>query len=301
MAGSMIHSRRGCAFTLIEVLVVVAVIALLVAILLPSLTRARTQARIVSCAANAKQIATAMSLYQSEEKGKLPIMLNWHAGPVYSAPARSIFLSVGLRKLEKSLTNLASQTAAAGGTFDPQAVWASAKRDEYEARFLPEHYVCPFERGRQPWDLTRVGFTSTHELWEWSGIMESYQTWLWEDIVRGKQVFSERHGWGNSSLNGLPKFSVLTWNQVSTTGKQPSNPDILNRLHRDWNAADARRSTSGGLSDLTVVYCAIGEHMELGNRRIDVGSHWRNTGGGTNAVFADTHVEWVEGTRIGWP
>ena len=35
--------------------------------------------------------------------------------------------------------------------------------------------------------------------------------------------------------------------------------------------------------------------------RCNVGSHRTGTGGGTNAVFADCHVEWIVGTRIGWP
>jgi len=34
----------------------------------------------------------------------------------------------------------------------------------------------------------------------------------------------------------------------------------------------------GGLSSVTVVYCAIGEHMEMGSRRIDVGSHATGAG-----------------------
>jgi prepilin-type N-terminal cleavage/methylation domain-containing protein len=289
------------AFTLIEVLVVVAILALLVAILLPSLKRARTQAKIASCAANSKQIATAISIYQAEENGKVPIMLNWHSGPAYSAPARTVFLSVALRKVEKSLAHMASQAADVGGTFDPEEVWSIDKRDEYEARLLPEHYVCPFERGRQPWDLQKVGNSYMLELWEWSGVMESYQTWLWEDIVRGEQVHSEPYGWGSSPLNGLPKYSVLTWNQVMLTGKNAGDSDILNRLHREWTSADARRLKAGGLSDLTAVYCAIGEHMEMGSRRIDLDSHRRSAGGGTNVIFGDTHVAWVKGTRVGWP
>jgi len=32
----------------------------------------------------------------------------------------------------------------------------------------------------------------------------------------------------------------------------------------------------------------------------NLNSHRSNLGGGTNALFADTHVEWVKGTQIGW-
>ena len=296
--------RRSCrvqAFTLIEVLVVVAIIALLLAILLPSLKQARILAKITSCKANSKQIGIAVSMYQAEGKGYVPIMLNWHAGPFYNAPARAVFLSVALRGQEKGLSRLAQVSAGSGGTFNPMEEWSQQKRDEYEARFLPDHYVCPFERGKQPWDLRQVGTGGPGTLWEWSGVMESYQTWLWEDVVRGEQVHNEPHGWGGSPLNGLPKYSVLTFNQVRRTGKSPSDSDILNERHRQWTTGDARRLKGGSLGALTVIYCATGEHVEMGGRWIDVGSHRTSKGGGTNAIFADSHVEWVQGTRIGWP
>jgi prepilin-type N-terminal cleavage/methylation domain-containing protein len=295
------HRESRGAFTLIEVLVVVAIIALLIAILIPALSAARTEAKITSCGANSKQIATAMAIYQSEERGCVPIMLNWHSGPAYNTPARTVFLSVALRKCEKSLAGLANRKSTTGEFLDPQKVWSEPARDDYEARFLPQHYVCPFERGRTPWNLRQVGAgPSPLTQWEWSGVMESYQTWLWEDIIRGKKVHSEPTGWG-SPTNGLPKYSVITWNQVGMTGKSPSDKSIQNQLHRKWGDADARRLDGGGLSSLTAVYCAIGEHMEMGNRRIDVNSHRRGRTGGSNAIFADTHVEWVPGPRIGWP
>jgi len=293
--------KRGPAFTLIEVLVVVAIIALLVAVLVPSLSRARIQAKITSCKANSKQIATAIAIYQSEDGGYVPIMLNWHAGPFYNAPARAVFLSVALRRGEKGLANLARSTASTGQTFDPNKVWSAATRDDYEARFLPEHYVCPFERGQYPWELQQIGSAPPLTHWEWRGVMESYQTWLWEDVIRGQQMHSEPVGWGGNPANGLPKYSVLTWNQVRATGKSPGDSDILNKLHRRWTDAEARQKQGGSLGAITIVYCAIGEHMEMGSRRIDVGSHATGAGGGTNAIFGDTHVEWVRGPQIGWP
>ncbi len=288
------------AFTLIEVLVVVAILALLVAILLPSLQGARNQAKLTHCKASAKQIATAMSIYQAEAQGYVPIMLNWHSGPVYNAPARAVFLSVALRSVEKGLFGLSKRVSTTGQHFDPNESWSSDTRDDYEARFLPAHYVCPFERGRQPWDLRHVGFAPPHTLWEWNGVMESYQTWLWEDIVRDQQVYSEPVGWSRPT-DGLPQYSVMTWNQVRQTGKPPSDPAIKNLLHRRWTDGEARLQKAAGLGGVTVIYCAIGEHMEMGSRRIDMGSHRTSTGGGTNAIFGDTHVEWVRGTRIGWP
>jgi prepilin-type N-terminal cleavage/methylation domain-containing protein len=62
--------RQG--FTLIELLVVIAIIALLVAILIPALGQAREMARRLPCAANEKNMGSAVQMYATSNSEFIP-------------------------------------------------------------------------------------------------------------------------------------------------------------------------------------------------------------------------------------
>ncbi|MFI4912813.1 MAG: type II secretion system protein [Sedimentisphaeraceae bacterium JB056] len=71
------------AFTLIELLVVISIIAVLMSIMMPALTKAREQAKLVLCKNNQRSLATAVSVYASENGGKMPPTIQGQ-GPDYS-------------------------------------------------------------------------------------------------------------------------------------------------------------------------------------------------------------------------
>jgi prepilin-type N-terminal cleavage/methylation domain-containing protein len=290
-------ARQG--FTLVEILVVVAVIALLSSILLPSLKQARDQAKLAVCMSNCKQVANMTGAYQADYRGLVPVVLSWRANRFFGTPPRATWLSFALRHYDQKASRLPAE-------YNPDAAgtWTSAKRERYEAELLPEHFVCPFER---PGPRQEVPLPGTDT--EVTGRHEAIQTFGWEDIVRGYPI-------------PPAKYSALTWNRLCAGGPAPM-PDCISTpldpavltSHRSWKSPDTRR-LHGSLSELTTAFCYQGEHMEfiytngmrtrdrkqgLVDPRWNPGSHRTSRGGGSPAIFADGHVEWVPGPNIGWP
>ncbi len=72
--------RKPMGFTLIELLVVIAIIAILAAILLPALNSARERGRSASCINNEKQLASAVSLYNSDNDDYNPYSVFDYSG-----------------------------------------------------------------------------------------------------------------------------------------------------------------------------------------------------------------------------
>lgn len=60
-------------FTLIELLIVISIIALLLAILVPALGKAKEKAWRVICGSNLRQIGLGLTMYDTDNKGRLPL------------------------------------------------------------------------------------------------------------------------------------------------------------------------------------------------------------------------------------
>jgi len=296
------------AFTLIEVLVVVTLITLLVSILIPSFQRAREQSKILSCKANSKQLGLMTAGYQAEHKDYVPVILNWHANAVLGTPPRATWLSVALRRYDQKVSRLPQ-----GYDPDAEGSWSAEidpytkqdKRTTYEINMMPDYFACPFEREKLPKNAVKTGSIDDYDLWELYGRHESFHTWCWENILCDE----EREG-------NTPEYSVFSWNRICAGGSAPipgcieihdgGKIDEYNYQRalnspRKWTTSDAQRVRSGSLSEVSVVYCAQGEHMESGYRWLNRNSHRTSRQGGTNVIFADTHVEWVPGREVGWP
>jgi prepilin-type N-terminal cleavage/methylation domain-containing protein/prepilin-type processing-associated H-X9-DG protein len=319
----MMMKRRFRAFTLVELLVVISIIALLLAVLMPALSKAREMAKVISCAANCKQIGTMVSIYQAGHDGAVPTMLNrftksndTSGGPY---PARSRLLSVALIAGSKEGGELASKD---DGLFSPDQDWGSSDdvrvKGEYFKKYLPDFYVCPFVRGRDAVsgdDFVKAGkvkigkgqFDSFNRVT--SG--ESYSVWRTE-LRKGVDPHLNQGGFGQT-LNrvlgdpyGLPKYGALTWNNAVDNGNT-SKWSTLDASVVKWSGKQLKRIGAAGMADATIVYCEQGQtdsHTGGSNPKNGIynfGSHKKQGKGGTNVVFADNHVEWVDGTMVGWP
>lgn len=315
-------------FTLIEVLVVVAIIALLISILLPSLHAAREQARITVCQTSMKQVGTMNASYQAEYRGFVPIVFNDATvnSPSLNYAAENTWVSVALRKYSAQTSNLAGRTVEyEGATYklDPTKYWTPTMRDAYELKVMPDFWACPFQRGKGARNFTwrDEGF---FRIYDKKGRFDSIQTWMWEDVVRNSRPAGEP-AWPNNSNPsiGVAKYTAFSWNRVKVSSPAtftdgtsvPSIPNSYNytdskvkTAYRQWTTGDLRRLRSGSFSLSTIAYCAAGESVLAGqpNGRVgwaNPGSHRKSgtgTEGGTDVIFADTHVEWVMGKQVGW-
>lgn len=309
---------KNKAFTLVELLVVISIIALLLAVLIPSLNKAREQAKVMSCAANCKQISYIIQTYQAENDGAVPVMLNRFTiqgdtanGPY---PARSRLLSVALIAGTKDGSKLAKQDV---GEFNPDLDWGSSSdrrtKSDYFKMYLPKFYVCPFVRDRdaasqqdyvQGPDISLNGHACRSFIRTTSG--ESYSVWRWELV---KDV--RPHNYGNDLYTilgppyGTPRYGALCWNNYPDLNT--SKWSVLDGSPVKWGSRQLRQIGVGSVAEATIVYCEQGQtDSHTGgpnpeNGIYNYGSHKKKGIGGTNVVFADGHVGWVEGTRVGWP
>jgi prepilin-type N-terminal cleavage/methylation domain-containing protein/prepilin-type processing-associated H-X9-DG protein len=290
--------RKYRAFTLVELLVVISIIALLLAILVPALGKARNQARVTMCAANARQIATVMALYQTNNDGYVPVMLHKFSITSLGIPAKASLLSLPLQPYSGKPATLPVR-------LDPYKQWIMPFVAEYSRDYLQKFYVCPFVRGSSDasWftdsGLVTIGVKSTGEVvqlqnYKSTGLGDSYGTWIWPR-AKGYE-FIANHPYGPE--HGKNKYGNVQWHKGGDYTKTGCKADEL-VCYDTIKDRPVKFSDIRGIAELTAIYCSQGEIDESShNRVINYRSHMKGNRGGTNVVFGDGHVEWVQGSQI---
>ena len=290
----------------------ISIIAMLLAILIPALNKVREQARITICSANAKQIGTIIDVYRSENNGAVPTMLNRFTTSGY--PARSRLLSVALANYTPETKDLASKDV---GEYDPDADWGSSTdrrtKINYFKLYLPKFYACPFVRNGDTQEFVdgpKVTFTGTKTPCRTkvrTGSGECYSVWRWElkSGVRPHNYATDLYTILGDP-RGTPQYGTLPWNNAADL-QSTNDWTALDNSAVKWSSKQLQRIGAGSMAEATVVYCEQGQtdsHTggpDADNGVYNYGSHKKRGLGGTNVVFGDSHVGWVEGTRVGWP
>ena len=262
----------------------------------------REQARILTCAASLKQIAKLITLYQSDNDGYVPMMRNKWATFI---SAQSALLSLPFRHY--------SGAAELPAFLDPAKPWTQRNVFRYTRDYLPKFFVCPFVRSNSQAELWTdagwifIGGTALRMNYVSRGRGDSYSTWMWNQprssLPKGSYWFcgpsmTPCHPYG--SEHGKSKYDNVVWHSVGDSdltgcwvNQKNCQHGEIEKVHR------ARFSNLPRMSERTAVYCAHGEiDMSQVGKVNMYGSHARSGKGGTNVLFGDGHVEWVQGSQI---
>jgi hypothetical protein len=280
---------------------------------MPALNKAREQAKTLMCSANCRQLSTLINIYRADNNGAVPIVLNRWApnGPGADDPkAKNNYISLGLRDYSATTKNLPTNR------FDPSGTWGllfTTRVAEYVEKYLPKFYACPYVRSKKG-DAMRYPDGNVNV----SGVTYSKQTFKgrFESFSVSLYGRSLQEHWPAWAGDLKPKYAALPWNSTADNGMAATGKfDLKNQIK--WGSKrhlSQYRESNGGymplrissMSETTVAYCLMGESRDydgyLSNKNIifNYGSHRKRNSGGTNAIFADNHSEWVPGDQIGW-
>jgi len=288
----MFSRRNKKGFTLIELLVVISIIALLLSILMPSLGRVRNAAKLTVCAVNCRQIAPLIGLYQADNDDKLPILMAHWAW--WALPAQNVGMSLALKEYVEA-SNLPPN-------LNPENIWTYDEYMEYAGEHITKFFMCPYMRNKKytanTFDsitLSGPGGTRSYFLANENGESESYITCMFGS--KEDNIFESTHPYGLPS--GKMAVAKAQWYNDPSLSPTPWEFPANTKLKPTTINAQAKKLGSIS-SRMALLNCDMGETIQ-GDWILNYKSHYKKGGrGGTNVLFADFHVEWIDGSQYGW-
>jgi prepilin-type N-terminal cleavage/methylation domain-containing protein/prepilin-type processing-associated H-X9-DG protein len=299
--------KKGKAFTLVELLVVISIIAMLLAVLMPALSKARNQAQMVVCLTNMKQVSTLVSLYQVDNSGAVPVIVNrWYNSELAGRPDMAL--------LSLALYNYTSRSKL---PFDPTRYVAPGQlENQFFGTLMPKFFACPTVRGgNKGASIKEVGRVTIGNKsfisYERRGTGDCMEIGAWHTLKYNPNTnppmssFSTFYPGYPKGLDGYSQYAYLPWNTINID--TPKIADWQNKVAEvrarpmKWSSKYFSILRISSLSEAVVVACSGGQYdMErpVGPGVVNYKRHMRNSRGGTNSIFADGHVGWVDGARI---
>lgn len=296
-------TRNG--MTLIELLVVVAILAILAALALPALGRAREAARRNACASNLKQMGTAFAMYASESKdGKYPMKLynngawsralTWHGPGFY--PEYLDDYNVTLCPSDAATTSEPMDKqleAVLTGTLDAPPVYRRGDINgdgAFNGKDAAIWVCAPRSYAYTAWAVSR-----TEELAAVIGSIERFKDANYTGL--GLPAYP----WADKNVPVDPR--PLTYNGVTVIPEGTAGQDEVFRLRdgierffiTDINSPTSSAQVQGRLPVMWDFFASKATGMATNPSYLGQGvSKFNHVPGGSNVLFMDGHVEFVQ-------
>jgi prepilin-type N-terminal cleavage/methylation domain-containing protein/prepilin-type processing-associated H-X9-DG protein len=303
-------------FTLVELLVVIAIIATLIGLLLPAVQTAREAARRMQCANNLKQLGLGVANYASAKK-RFPPGAGYEAGvtPQGSGWGAATFgWGTMILPFAESNDVYSQFNSIASGTvkfphydWEKTAAAAAVAKNAISAFMCPSDVMGPLnvtsnratgtdpQSGKDPYGKSNyvgvAGYSGAEDALAAQNGTLAFRPVPPSDpdaeIARRRGVFG---GGSKTKISDVVDGTSKTLMLVERDGSNVQRENYLDGLGKDgsWWAGSIRLGWPK--THLTNVN-ANATWLINGTYRYGTGS--LHTGDGTNAVFADGHVQWI--------